>query len=528
VPRHIAFPFFAFVFAFLLLPGFPFKMLVLAAQSQAAPAAAEPAPKAVFRVQSRLVVLDVVVTDAQGKPVSGLTRSDFTVFEDKQPQSIKFFEQPTVHELPAQAKPNAPFNAEDTHAYGQSPVTVLVLDELNTHYADTDFAKRSLRQFLTSRPALLNEPTMLVVVGDSKFHLLQNFTRNRDALLAALEAHKPSYSWKLELGKSIGPETVERLDLSISALEQIAEFTARIPGRKNMVWVGQGFPSLDPAGLSETDSKTLTDTLQHVTDTLLDTRVTLYAVDPTSNAVGNTEITDEDQLAFAQYAGESAGRLIDPFNQQLDFDRLGPVTGGRVLRGMNDIDQQISASVEMGEHFYTIGYTPTNTNDAGSAFRHITVACTKPGTKVMTRDGYYAGASARQKSADNVAYDLNNAVTADLLFTALHIRVEPIGGDQYTVHVAAPGLTWSSETSDGQHVAHAEVLGASLSAKNQVLEHTLHTMTATAKPDANVHSPSLPADFTISLTRPKGTVRMRFIVRDTSTGSMGSFDLRLP
>jgi len=41
----------------------------------------------------------------------------------------------------------------------------------------------------------------------------------------------------------------------------------------------------------------------------------------------------------------------------------------------------------------------------------------------------------------------------------------------------------------------------------------------------NIHSPSLPADFTISVSRPKGTVRMRFIVRDTSNGKMGSFDL---
>ncbi|MDR3735000.1 MAG: VWA domain-containing protein [Acidobacteriaceae bacterium] len=498
-------------------------------QAQAAPAAPEGVtPGAVFHVQSRLVVLDVVVTDAQGKPVSGLTRNDFAVFEDKQPQTVKFFEQPTVHELPATTKPGAAFNSEDTRGYGQSPVTVLVLDELNTHFADTDFAKRSLREFLTSRPATLNEPTMLVAVGDKKFQLLQNFTRNRAALLAALEAHKASYSWKLELGKGVGPESVERLDLSISALEQIAQSTARIPGRKNLVWVGQGFPSLDPAGISPADSRKITEVLQHVTDTLLDTRVTLYAVDPTSNATGDTEITDPDQLMFARMTGDSTGRLMDPFNQQLDFDRLGPVTGGRVLRGTNDIDQQIAASVEMGEHFYTLGYTPTNTSEADSAFRKITVKCLKPGVSIMTRDGYYAGASARQKSADNVAFDLNNAVMADMLFTALHIRVEPIGNDEYSVHVAAPGLTWSGIDASGEHVAEAEVLGASLSAKNDVLAHTLHTMKATARAAANVHSPSLPADFTISLLRPKGTVRMRFIVRDTSSGSMGSFDLRLP
>jgi hypothetical protein len=53
-------------------------------------------------------------------------------------------------------------------------------------------------------------------------------------------------------------------------------------------------------------------------------------------------------------------------------------------------------------------------------------------------------------------------------------------------------------------------------------------MTATAVATANVHSPSLPADFTLSLVRPKGTAKMRFVVRDATSGAMGSFDLILP
>ncbi len=188
--------------------------------------------------------------------------------------------------------PDAPFNPDDTASYGQSPVTVLVLDELNTHFADTDFARRSIRDFLQSRPATLNEPTMLLTLGDTKFQLLHDFTRDREALLAALAAHKTSYSWKLEVGKSIGQETVDRLGFSLNALEQIAEFTARIPGRKNLVWVGQGFPTIDPDLVTPDDDLKMKASLQHVTDTLLATRVTLYAIDPTSNAVGLTDITD--------------------------------------------------------------------------------------------------------------------------------------------------------------------------------------------------------------------------------------------
>ena len=45
----------------------------------------------VIRVETRLVVADVLVLDGQGHPVSGLTQNDFVVNEDNQSQSIAHF-----------------------------------------------------------------------------------------------------------------------------------------------------------------------------------------------------------------------------------------------------------------------------------------------------------------------------------------------------------------------------------------------------------------------------------------------------
>jgi VWFA-related protein len=265
------------------------------------------------------------------------------------------FEPPSTHTLPA-GSDTVPLNPDDPKSFGQSPVTILMLDELNTHFEDSSFAVRSIRKYLESRPAVLAQPTTLIV-SDNKFRVLQNFTRDRAALLKALSNQSVHYAWKLEGDKSIGYGAVERLDQSLSGLEQIAQATARIPGRKNLVWVGQGFPSLDPTELDTKDQDLISDTIQHVTDILLDNRVTLYAVDPTSSAAGLTEITDPTQLEFAQLAGDALVSNADPFASNLDFDRLGPVTGGRVLRGMNDIDRQIALSVDLGTKFYTIGYS---------------------------------------------------------------------------------------------------------------------------------------------------------------------------
>lgn len=45
----------------------------------------------VIRSESNLVTLRVVVTDSQGKPVSGLTQADFQVFDNNKPQMISHF-----------------------------------------------------------------------------------------------------------------------------------------------------------------------------------------------------------------------------------------------------------------------------------------------------------------------------------------------------------------------------------------------------------------------------------------------------
>jgi VWFA-related protein len=477
-----------------------------------------------FSVTSRLVLVDVVVTDKAGKPVTDLTKDDFAVYEDQMSQRVVSFEPPSAHTLP-EGGDGALLNPDDPKSFGQSPVTILVLDELNTHFEDSSFAVRSVRQFLESRPALLAQPTTLMVVSDNKFRVLQRFTRDRAALLKALNDQSVHYAWKLEGDKSIGYGAVERLDQSLSALEQIAQATARIPGRKNLVWVGQGFPSLDPTELDPKDQNLVSDTIEHVTNVLLDTRVTLYAVDPTSSAAGMTEITDPTQLEFAQLAGDALVSNADPFSSKLDFDRLGPVTGGRVLRGMNDIDKQIAISVDLGTKFYTIGYSPSNASSVSRQYRNIHVVCLRPGLTVTTRNGYYTTPPATQSSKGTLVYDLNTAALSSLPLTALKVTAERGKSEgSYTVHVDASTLSWQV-ASEGALSAKVAVLVVGLSSSDKILTHTLHSMSALAKAGADLKQPGKVADFVIASPLPKGVVRLRFVVRETETGRMGTADL---
>ncbi len=77
----------------------------------------EPPNIPTIQVTSRLVYLDVTVLDKKGNPVvTGLSKDDFTITEDKRPQRIFSFEAPQVHAMAAAAG--------DDNSDGKAPVTI--------------------------------------------------------------------------------------------------------------------------------------------------------------------------------------------------------------------------------------------------------------------------------------------------------------------------------------------------------------------------------------------------------------------
>jgi hypothetical protein len=198
-----------------------------------------------------------------------------------------------------------------------------------------------------------------------------------------------------------------------------------------------------------------------------------------------------------------------------------------VLRGMNDIDKQIAHSIELGTAFYTIGYSPSNASSAERKYRNIRVVCLRPGLTVTTRNGYYPTPPASESSRGTLIYDLNTAALSSVPLTALKVSAEPAKTEgTYTVHVDASTLTWQS-AGDGEQSAKVAVLAVGLSSSDKILSHTLHSMSAMAKAEADLKQPGKVADFVIALPPAKGVARIRFVVRDAQTGHMGTADLNV-
>ena len=136
-----------------------------------------------IRVTSRLVYLDVTVLDKKKRPVvNGLTKDDFTITEDKKPQRIFSFEAPETHVVDA--------NATDDDRSGKAPVTIFVLDVLNSSIEDFGYIRYMVHKYLAAQPAQLNSPAELMVLGNYSLDMVQGYTRNKADLLDAL-AHIP-------------------------------------------------------------------------------------------------------------------------------------------------------------------------------------------------------------------------------------------------------------------------------------------------------------------------------------------------
>jgi hypothetical protein len=171
---------------------------VLAAKTQAAGAndqAAAPSITGLVLEQTvRRVVVDVVVTDSDGRPVTGLTTNDFKVFEDGKRQTIRQFEAYTPAnagvlparpaDLPADTFLNLPATPEDN----QAPLTVILFDALNTPLRDQMYARQQMLKFLKEMPA--GVPTAIFVLSN-RLHLLQGFSGEREVVLEAAKRQGP-------------------------------------------------------------------------------------------------------------------------------------------------------------------------------------------------------------------------------------------------------------------------------------------------------------------------------------------------
>jgi VWFA-related protein len=465
---------------------------------------------------ARIVILDMVVTDAKGNVITDLKKDDFHVTESDEPQTVLNFESAGVHALPSDL--NVDSTAKLDTVAPRAPVNIVLLDEFNTRFEDMAFARYSLKKFLERQPGKLSTPTMLIAVSLQNFTVLHDYTQNKDDLLAALNHHFAAYPWQVHQYTWLA----ERYATAFVTLRRVALATIGHPGHKNMIWIGRGFPNLNMANYPVDTERRVDNAVQECVNTLRDARITLYTIDPAGV-----------QIDPQAYGSDSA--FTDPFGGNYQFAKLATATGGRALYGRNDVDAQIGTAIRDGSSFYTLTYRPTNDSRDPRKFRRIKVTVDRPGLTVTTREGYYIEYGPDKLNPVNpskrLIADLLSADASTMVYDGVPLSASrlPDSPDHFKIHVAAKGLVWSYATATEPRQAEVILVTSIFDKKNKELKRDAKILRVSATEDVPPTGPlerALDIHYRLVPHDPKA-VRVRFVVRVAATGRIGTADIDL-
>lgn len=505
------------------------SFLLLAAASAAAQTAAPSAP--VLNVKTQLVALDISASAPDGHPVLDLTAHDFTITENGVPQAIVAFESPTQHRLPPSAEVHS---SADLKKLGSAPVTILVLDEMNGLFDENSYARYSLQRFLKESPSLLEQPTLLMVESNKSFEVLVDFTRDRDALLHALDHHTPDLPTRRMQGGANGDAAMERVLFTVNAIEQTAQAYAGYPGRKNILWIGNALPSVSTQEMPADDLTRVETTVQRCLNLLVSAHTALYTIDPRANSSAQSD------LSAAIESGADSSFLADPSTTDpladgQNFGMIAAASGGASISGRNAIDKVLQESLTSGTNYYTLFYKPTSPSQLPNQYRKIAVRVSRPHLTLASRLGYYANTSPEtHASAESMkttdarallSFDLSSAATNGLSYTALALEATHLSSpDRLRLQTETVGLSWSPPDSQGQQVADVVVLVAALDSRKHIGAHHVYHAAAKLQPSTEKARRVI---LELPLAPDLHGANLRIIVRDSLSGRMGSTELTI-
>jgi VWFA-related protein len=194
--------------------------------------------------ETRLVLVDTVVTDKKGTYIRDLTAKDFKVWEDNKEQPIKSFSFEENTASPDKA---------------QKRYLVLFFDNSTMDAGDQMRARQAAAQFIDANAA----PDRLIAVVDfgGTIHIAQNFTADASRLKQVVAGLKTS-----AVSPNAAPVEVASLGTSpigmspfgmpalgnaeadfgvrsvLLALRSLAKSLGTVPGRKTLVMLTSGFP----------------------------------------------------------------------------------------------------------------------------------------------------------------------------------------------------------------------------------------------------------------------------------------------
>ncbi len=517
---------------------------------QQAAANAQPANtlQEVLKVTTHLVQVNVTVQDHKGQPVIDLKREDFELYDSGQLQEIRQFSmeksQPSVPSagLPEGVVSNRIATVGKQAQPMPNALTVILLDDLNTNWGDRTLAKQGVVRFLRQlRPG---DQTAIYVLGQNGLSVLHEFTSDTGALLRDLEQHRGVESALLSgtnpdrataglANRSNGRQAnfykSSIKDQSLDALVNIANHLAGMTGRKNLIWVSDGFPVF-----VNRDYVNMHEDLRRAMAAINATGLAIYPVD--AKGLNPTDALTAIAPGYTPPSGRS--RITTPrpnlqptFELQNTMAEIADCTGGRAFMNTNDIAGSIRRAMDDSAATYTLAFNPTH-NQWDGRYREIKIKLKRGGLEAHYRKGYAAVGDVSENAEARKAV-LLEGLTSPLLYTGLGIVakvVEPPAPE--TPHLR---MRFVMDTEDinfrqdarGLWIADLDMVTVVRNARGEELKQLVRTMHLELRQRQFDDYQRNGMSWTADLDAPSGSVDARLVVRDVVSGQMGSVDLQI-
>jgi len=344
------------------------------------------------------IVLNVVVTDASGNPVRGLSQDNFTILDNQQPQTI------------------ASFQAGQADSAGRPVRATLLLDGVNNSSRNAGSERREVEKFLSQNQGRLASPVAVAVLSSSGITRSQP-SQDGNVLIAELktyarELNPSSCADEVDTadsvastagGAAVNPdgEAVlktenlmsklgdcenRRFKHSIAQLNHFAKQQAAAPGRVLLIWIGPGWPELSgPEFRPDTPGSR-----QAFFDYLVDLSTSLREAQVTLSAVGAQQIQRRAEPRAQPVKASFTPTTEDEASaRSLALPVLAQLTGGRVMERGAPVSAAIAACIADAESSYVLSFDSAPAAKPGE-YHSLDVKVSKAGLTVRTTPAYYA------------------------------------------------------------------------------------------------------------------------------------------
>lgn len=564
-------------------------LLATSVSAQQAPQAGPTIPPPTIRVTTHMVLVDVVVTDKQGKAIAGLKPEDFTVEENGKPQKIASLTTP-ADTIPAPGQPLPPgiYSNKPQNRSTGSPITVMLLDALNTEFSDQAYARGQMLAFVKNNFKPSDRMAVFTLTGS--LNVLQDFTSDPQTLFTALQNYKPqpqtfagsnrpvtsseldstARSTGTSLDASTGPLTDnspsatlrggsasaaisnaqaalvafegaqvgyardQRALLTLAALESLARILGGMPGRKNLIWVAG---DLSDISFIPEDRNMSQEEIEEAQSGINTRRVGEHAAGNAAEVFRNAHAQEFREtaahLASAQvavYPVDARGLSISTsIDSQEAMRELARETGGRAYVNQNEIKVGVERAFADETAAYTIGYYPEN-KKYDNKYRSLKVKVKRDGVDVQNRRGYYAVDPTQVKgynAQQQVATALGDVVPSTLISFMAQVKppaANSVPGKIGVTYLVDASTLSAEDAGGGKHLN--VVFLASITAGGKIVASSSQRVDQTF--DANTYQQIVQKGMVLHLDLDPKPGELRLAVQDARTGLVGTINATAP